>query len=179
MHEWSCHLEIFSLSQPIENFWQFLLLRTDIFQKAFNGCSWLSSGFKFLAVLEPDCTLRLPLMALEPFRGHFDQAHGWLKLIWIVTFAIQAYFRRICLESLEHNDAYISPLICTNRLIFGKGAFFFVFFLNMTSNPITSQIWIFVTSLFPSLFTNETPSWFAIPLYLLWLPASINKVESS
>ena len=29
---------------------------------------------------------------------------------------------------------YISPSICTNRLIFGKGAFIIMFFLNMTSN---------------------------------------------
>ena len=31
------------------------------------------------------------------------------------------YFRRICMESAEHNGAYICPTICTNRLIFGNG----------------------------------------------------------
>ena len=72
----------------------------------------------------------------------------------IVTFAIHAYFRRICMESAEHNGAYISPTICTNRLIFGNGAFIILFFLNMTSNPrITLRIWTFVTSLFSSIFT--------------------------
>ena len=44
---------------------------------------------------------------------------------------IQANFRSICVESSEQNRAYISPLIVTNSLIFGKGAFFVLFFLNM------------------------------------------------
>ena len=39
------------------------------------------------------------------------------------------------MESLKHKDAYISPPVCTNRLIFGKGAFFILFFLNMLFNP--------------------------------------------
>ena len=52
------------------------------------------------------------------------------------------------MESEEHNGAYISPTICTNRLIFDKGAFIILFFLNMLTNPMTSQIWTFVTSLF-------------------------------
>ena len=33
---------------------------------------------------------------------------------------IQAYFRRIKMELAEHDNAYISPPICTNRLIFGR-----------------------------------------------------------
>ena len=37
--EWSSHLEMFSLPQVIENFRQYLLLRTDILQKTVVGCS--------------------------------------------------------------------------------------------------------------------------------------------
>ena len=44
VHEWltngNGHLAIFSLSQAIENFREFLLLRTDILQKTVVGCSW-------------------------------------------------------------------------------------------------------------------------------------------
>ena len=32
VHEWSGHLEIFSLPRALENYTQFLLLRTDIFR---------------------------------------------------------------------------------------------------------------------------------------------------
>ena len=73
------------------------------------------------------------------------------------------YFRRICMESAEHNGAYISPTICTNRLIFGNGA---LFFLNMLTNRMTSQIWTFVTSLFSVHYlkiSRWTPSWFFKP----------------
>ena len=38
VHEWNCHLEIFS--QVKENSRQNLLLRTDILQKTVVGCSW-------------------------------------------------------------------------------------------------------------------------------------------
>ena len=47
VHEWTCHLEIFSLPQAIENSRQFLLLRTDILQKIVVGCpeSWHQWNF--------------------------------------------------------------------------------------------------------------------------------------
>ena len=48
----------------------------------------------------------------------------------------------------EHNGAYISQPICTNKLIFSKRVFFFLLFLNMRTNLIISQILIFVTSHF-------------------------------
>ena len=39
-----------------------------------------------------------------------DRSHTNLsKLAWILTLTIQAYFRRIYMESSEHNGAYISP----------------------------------------------------------------------
>ena len=41
-----------------------------------------------------------------------------LQLDWIVTFKIHANFRRMYVESPEQNSAYISPPICSNRLIF-------------------------------------------------------------
>ena len=53
---------------------------------------------------------------------------------------IQANFRRICMESSEQTSPYIDPSLFTNRLIFGKGAFFILFFLYMLTNLITSQI---------------------------------------
>ena len=44
------------------------------------------------------------------------------------------------MESSEHSGAHISSPICTNSLIFNKGTIFFLFFLNMLTNPIISQI---------------------------------------
>ena len=41
----------------------------------------------------------------------------FLKLDWIVTVTIHVYFRRTYMESSENNATYISPPICTNRLI--------------------------------------------------------------
>ena len=54
---------------------------------------------------------------------------------WIVIYLI-------CKESSEQTGAFISSSICTNRLIFGKGAFFSFFFVNMLTNPIIWQSWI-------------------------------------
>ena len=68
---------------------------------------------------------------------------------------IQSNFRRIYMESRENNGAYVSPLIFTNRLIYGKEAFFILFILNMATNHITSQMWIFVMSPFSSLLFCE------------------------
>ena len=61
------------------------------------------------------------------------------------------YFRRICMESAEHNGAYISPTICTNRLIFGNGA---LFFLNMLTNRMTLNFCD--VTLLCSLFENQS-----------------------
>ena len=40
-----------------------------------------------------------------------------------VNATIQAYFRRICIDSSEQKGAYISLLINTNKLIFEKGLY--------------------------------------------------------
>ena len=52
---------------------------------------------------------------------------------------IQVKFREIFMESSQYNLANISPLICTNIhnvvLIFGKWAFFFLFFNSKNPNP--------------------------------------------
>ena len=53
------------------------------------------------------------------------------------------------MESCKHNGGYvnnISPPICTNRFIFGKWTFFILFFHDMPTNPIISQIQFFVMS---------------------------------
>ena len=39
-----------------------------------------------------------------------------VKLAWIVTLKIQAYFGRTLMKSSEHNLAYISPPNCINPL---------------------------------------------------------------
>ena len=54
----------------------------------------------------------------------------------MVNVMIQAKFRSICMESSVQTGAYIHPTICTNRLIFGKEAFFIFLFLNMLTNLI-------------------------------------------
>ena len=64
---------------------------------------------------------------------------------------IQAILRKICMESSEQTGAYISLQICTNRLIFGKGAFFYLVLSEYVNQPIISQIWILLTSRFSSL----------------------------
>ena len=56
----------------------------------------------------------------------------FLKLASIIMFTIQAYFRRICMESSEHN-------ISTDKLIFSTWSFFMFFFLAMLTNPIIIQ----------------------------------------
>ena len=56
----------------------------------------------------------------------------FLKPASIMMFTIQAYFRRICMESSEHN-------ISTDKLIFSTWSFFMFFFLAMLTNPIIIQ----------------------------------------
>ena len=43
-------------------------------------------------------------------------------------------------ESLVHNNAWISPTICTNSLIFSKWTFFILIFQDKPTYPIVSQI---------------------------------------
>lgn len=63
--------------------------------------------------------------------------HILLKLAWIVTSTIQAYFRRIYLQSSDHNLAYISSPICT---VSNKWTFFYFWMCQPIPN-IMSQIW--------------------------------------
>ena len=67
------------------------------------------------------------------------------KLNWIVTVTIHVYFRRTYMESSENNATYISPPICTNRLILTKRKHFILFFLDMPTFPMISQNLVFVT----------------------------------
>ena len=55
---------------------------------------------------------------------------------WIVNVTIQTNFRRI--------GVIRAKTICTKGLIFGKEGLLILFFLSMPSNPLISQIWIFV-----------------------------------
>ena len=63
-----------------------------------------------------------PFAKTEPVSANCsdDSIQILLRLSWIVTLTIQAYFRRIYMESSEHNVAYISSPFFTNRLIFSK-----------------------------------------------------------
>ena len=63
----------------------------------------------------------------------------------------QAVFRRICMESLEHNYGNISLTICTNMLIFSKDTYLVLISRMISTNLISSQILIFVTSHFATL----------------------------
>ena len=60
-------------------------------------------------------------------------------------------FRRICMESSEHNWANISETIYPTMLVFGKKASWMCFFQNILTNPIISQIQFFMTSHFSTL----------------------------
>lgn len=50
------------------------------------------------------------------------------------------YAPMICMESSEQTGAYVSSPVFTYRMIFGKGTFFALFFLNLLTNPLTPQI---------------------------------------
>ena len=71
---------------------------------------------------------------------------------------IQANCTRICMETSEHNGAYISPPICTNWLIFSKWTFFTLLFLNMPTYPI----------IFTNFNFSDVTPLFSMPVTLLW-----------
>ena len=56
------------------------------------------------------------------------------------------------MESSEHNWANISKTICPTMLVFGKKASWMLFFQNILTNPIISQIQFFMTSHFSTLY---------------------------
>ena len=60
------------------------------------------------------------------------------------------------MESLEHNCGNISPTIYTNMLILGKDIFLVLISLMISTNLISSQILIFVTSHFTTLLPAAT-----------------------
>ena len=62
-----------------------------------------------------------------------------LQLAWIVTFTVQAFSRKLCMESWEHDSAYISSPICINWLFFQPGAIIF-FYLYIPTTPKISPI---------------------------------------
>ena len=84
-----------------------------------------------------------------------DSIQILLKLDWIDTFTIQTNFRKVYIDSLEHNNAYTSPRICTKRLVFGRRTVFILFFLDIPTYPIISQMQFFVTSSLLSLFYSH------------------------
>ena len=54
----------------------------------------------------------------------------------------QVKFRRICMESSEQNRTSICKTICPKMLVFGKYTFQMLFFQNIPTNPIISNIYM-------------------------------------
>ena len=86
----------------------------------------------------------------------------------VPNFKNQAIFRRICLESLKHSCGNILPTICTNILIFGKDTFLVLICRMILTNPIKSQIFIFVTSHFTTLWSTKTTWQCGLTVSELW-----------
>ena len=63
----------------------------------------------------------------------------------------QAIYRRICMGSSEHNCGNKSLTICTNILIFSKDTYLVLISRMISTNHISSQILILVTSHFATL----------------------------
>ena len=68
------------------------------------------------------------------------------KLAWFVTFMIQAYFRRVHLESWEHKGAYTLSPICTKGLISSNRTVSSCFFRRRSANQPHNFRKLFVTS---------------------------------
>ena len=74
----------------------------------------------------------------------------FLKLAWFVTFMIQAYFRRVHLESWEHKGAYTLSPICTKGLISSNRTVSSCFFRRRSANqPHNFTNMVFVATSFP------------------------------
>ena len=67
----------------------------------------------------------------------------------------QCKIRRFCMEIIGPKNAHISAANCSKQLIFGEWAFFIMLFPNMQSHCIISQIHLFVTSHFTTLFPRK------------------------
>ena len=78
------------------------------------------------------------------------------------------------MESLEHNWGNISPTICTNMLIFGKDTFLVLISLMISTNLISSQILIFVTSHFTTLYRQKQ----AIKEFDFWQHLGANVIKN-
>ena len=86
-----------------------------------------------------------------------DSIKALVILPLLETLGTEAKLERVCMESLEHKSVSISLPNCNTMLIFGKWAFSVMVFPNILSNLIISQISVFETSHFSSLF----------PLYII------------
>ena len=79
-----------------------------------------------------------------------------LRLAWIVHVLRSSLFKKDLFGVIRVNWClYTSLPICTNRLNFNKWTFFILFFLDMRSYPIISQILSFVTSPLSSLLSGQ------------------------
>ena len=121
VHEWlmngNGHLEIFSLSQAIENFREFLLLRTDILQKTVVGCSWWMT-------VTGDC--------LEVFSFSVTQSPFGFANVEIMTVPTTSFIYKLwtfendwaCL--CRGNDPFMHALIFSDRAcrLFSRGVIF-------------------------------------------------------
>ena len=113
-----------------------------------NSVNWRYSqtptlrGHPLLCAHLPKSRKTFPIITVKPmvrtsyFLLSLPILNGLFVNMWHnynVTFTIQSTFRRIYMESSEHN-------VAPTGWSFGKGAFFILFFLNMPTNCIISQI---------------------------------------
>ena len=75
-----------------------------------------------------------------PPRGDYQTTSYIIESLGLKVMT-QVKFRRICMESSEHNWANISEKICPTMLVFdNKASLVFSGFQNILTNPIISQI---------------------------------------
>ena len=101
--------------------------------------------FSFLLPISDDI---LPWLCSDPIQI-------LIKIGLVPNVKNQAIFRRICMESLEHNCGNKSLTICTNILIFSKDTYLVLISRMISTNPISSQTLIFVTSHFATLLSSS------------------------
>ena len=109
-----------------------------------------------------------------------DSIHFLIKSPWIVTLKIQAYFKRIYIESWN-NGAYIStgnPSVIWDFVIMGNKEFVWnsVFLTHIVSllKAIYSVVFVFVSPFLKNL--QEVEQW-NVDLFISLIPGALNEVS--
>ena len=89
------------------------------------------------------------------FLGPIISIQTLLILLWILQFnRTQWKIRRFRMKIIGLKIAHILAMNCNKELIFGQSTIFMMLFPKALSQPIISQIHLFVTSHFSTLFAN-------------------------